>query len=220
MHDHPPYLDDILGIVTDTDFRAKVVATARDYGEPVENIMSIPVKTILAEEICFEVLLKMMDTGIRHFAVESAGRITGVLTSHDIMVLQGNSPFYLFKEIVKQRDVEGLYPIAAKIPEIIRTLIKEGGKAGNISRMISILNDQIVKQLLTLLEKEMGPPPVSYCWLLMGSEGRREQTFLTDQDNAIVYADPYSEEQRSEAHRHGTRLSSMRSRRPPRSPRR
>ncbi len=196
---HPDDEEEILGIVTDTDFRTKVVATARDFSEPVENIMSIPVKTVLAEEICFEVLLKMMDKGIRHFAVETAGRITGVLTSHDIMVLQGNSPFYLFKEIVKQRHIDGLYPLAAKLPEIIRNLIKEGGKAGNISRMISILNDQVVKQLLTLLEKEMGEPPVSYCWLLMGSEGRREQTFLTDQDNAIVYADPYSEEQRLEA---------------------
>jgi CBS domain-containing protein len=39
----------------------------------------------------------------------------------------------------------------------------------------------------------MGPPPVPYCWLLMGSEGRREQTFRTDQDNAIIYADPRDE---------------------------
>lgn len=206
LHD-PDDADEIVGIVTDTDFRVKVVATARDYMEPVENIISIPVKTVLAEEICFEVLLKMMDKGIRHFAVEKAGKIIGVLTSHDIMLLQGNSPFYLFKEIVKQRTIEGLYPLAAKLPDIIRNLIKEGGKAGNISRMISILNDQIVKQLLTLLEKEMGEPPVSYCWLHMGSEGRREQTFLTDQDNAIVYADPYSEEQKSEAKRYFTEFT-------------
>lgn len=73
---------------------------------------------------------------------------------------------------------------------MIRNLIKEGAKPGNISRMISILNDHILERLLTLLEEEMGPPPVPYCWLLMGSEGRREQTFKTDQDNAIIYADP------------------------------
>jgi CBS domain-containing protein len=89
------------------------------------------------------------------------------------MVLQGNSPFYLFKEIVKQREIEGLYPIAAKIPDIIRNLIKDGGKAGNISRIISILNDQVVRKLLSLIEDEMGPPPVKYCWLLMGSEGEK-----------------------------------------------
>ncbi|HKJ64799.1 MAG TPA: DUF294 nucleotidyltransferase-like domain-containing protein, partial [Desulfopila sp.] len=118
---------------------------------------------------------------------------------HDIMVLQGNSPFYLYKEVSKQRSIEGIYPLVSKVPELIRHLINEGGKAGNISRMISILNDQIVRQILMLLEKEMGPPPVNYCWLLMGSEGRREQTFLTDQDNGIVYADPYCEEERNRA---------------------
>lgn len=194
LHD-PADAGNVLGIITDTDFRMKVVATARDYSQPVANIMTRPVHTVSAEEICFEVLMKMMATGIRHLAVERAGRITGVLTSHDIMVLQGNSPFYLFKEIIKQREIEGLYPIAAKVPEIIRNLIKDGGKAGNISRMISILNDQIVRQLLMLLERVMGEPPLKYCWLFLGSGGRREQTFLTDRDSAIVYADPYSEEQ-------------------------
>ncbi len=198
LHD-PDDEEDIIGIITDTDLRVKVVATARDYTEPVENIMTKPVHTVLADEICFDVLLKMMATGIRHLAVEKGGRITGMLTSHDIMVLQGNSPFYLYKEVSKQRSIEGIYPIVSKVPELIRHLINEGGKAGNISRMISILNDQIVRQILMLLEKEMGQPPVSYCWLLMGSEGRREQTFLTDQDNGIVYADPYCEEEKNRA---------------------
>ncbi|MCI5149319.1 MAG: histidine kinase, partial [Candidatus Electrothrix sp. MAN1_4] len=75
---------------------------------------------------------------------------------------------------------------------------------GNISRMISILNDHILERLLTLLEEEMGPPPVLYCWLLMGSEGRREQTFKTDQDNAIIYADPKNEQQGKEAQEYFT----------------
>jgi CBS domain-containing protein len=36
---------------------------------------------------------------------------------------------------------------------------------------------------------EMGSPPVGFCWLVMGSEGRKEQTFSTDQDNAIIFED-------------------------------
>lgn len=190
---------EIVGIVTDTDFRARVIAAGMDYNKPVKEVMTIPLQKVMAEDICFDVLLKMISTGIHHFVVEKGSRIIGILTSHDIMVLQGNSPFYLFKEIVKQREIEGLYDLARKIPEIIRNLITEGGKAGNISRMISILNDHILQQLLSLLEEEMGEPPVSYCWLLMGSEGRKEQTFVTEQDNGIIYADPYSREQKEEA---------------------
>ena len=189
----------IVGIITDRDLRSKVVAAGIDCKKPVTSIMSSPVQTVLSQTICFDVLLKMMSTGIHHLAVERGGRVIGVITSHDIMVLQGNSPYYLFKEIVSQEKIVGLYPLAQKIPEMIRNLLKEGAKSSNITRMIAIINDRILERMLTLLEKKMGPPPVSYCWMLLGSEGRREQTFKTDQDNAILYADPENEQQAKEA---------------------
>jgi CBS domain-containing protein len=185
----------IVGIITDRDLRGKVVAAGLDFQQPVQTIMSTPVQTVLSQSLCFDVLLKMMDTGIHHLAVERAGKIIGVITSHDIMLLQGHSPYYLFKEIRGQQQISGLYPLANKIPDVIRGLIGEGAKAGNITQMIAILNDHILERMLTLLEQELGAPPVPYCWLLMGSEGRREQTFKTDQDNAIIYADPGDETQ-------------------------
>jgi len=191
--------EDIIGIITDKDLRIKVLARGLDYALPVSEIMSSPVLTVLSQALCFDVLLKMMSTGIHHLAVERSGSIIGVITSHDIMLQQGHSPYYLFKEIVSQKTFQGLYPLSQKIPEMIRNLIREGGKAGNITRMIAVLNDHILQKLLDLLHEEMGPPPVKYCWLLMGSEGRREQTFRTDQDNAIIYEDPVGEEQKKEA---------------------
>ncbi len=189
----------IVGIITDRDLRSKVVAAGLGYNQPVSVIMSGPVQSVLSQSLCFDVLLKMMATGIHHLAVERAGKIIGVITSHDIMLLQGHSPYYLLKEIRAEWQIAGLYPLAQKIPEVIRGLIGEGAKAGNITQMIAILNDHILGRMLTLLEKEMGPPPVPYCWLLLGSEGRREQTFKTDQDNAILYADPKDETQRQAA---------------------
>ena len=195
----PGNREDIVGVITDRDLRNKVLAQGRDYNEPVKTIMSSPVATVLSQSICFDALLQMMSCSIHHLAVEQKGKIIGVVTSHDIMLLQGNSPYSLFKEIGKQRNIMGLYPLSQKIPDMIRNLIKEGAKAGNIARMISILNDHILERLLTLLEEEMGAPPVDYCWLLMGSEGRREQTFKTDQDNAIIYVDPADENQRRDA---------------------
>ncbi|WP_446009777.1 DUF294 nucleotidyltransferase-like domain-containing protein [Candidatus Electrothrix sp.] len=197
---HQPGLpEEIIGIITDRDLTRKVLATGRDYNEPVRNIMSSPVATVLSQSTCFDALLKMMSSSIHHLAVERRGKIIGIITSHDIILIQGISPYSLFKEIGKQQSIIGLYPLSKKIPAMIRNLIKEGAKPGNISRMISVLNDHILERLLTLLEEEMGPPPVPYCWLLMGSEGRREQTFKTDQDNAILYADPKNEQQGKEA---------------------
>jgi CBS domain-containing protein len=198
VHD-PADADNIVGIVTDRDLRGKVVAAGLGYDKPVKTIMSGPVKSVLSQALCFDVLLKMMETGIHHLAVERGEKVVGVVTSHDIMLLQGHSPYYLFKEIRGQQRISGLYDLAQKIPEVIRGLINEGAKAGNITQMIAILNDHILERMLTLLETELGQPPVSYCWLLMGSEGRREQTFKTDQDNAILYADPQSKEEKQAA---------------------
>lgn len=201
VHD-PVEQESIVGIITDRDLRRKVVAAGLDYRLPVESIMSGPVHRVLSETICFDVLLKMMSEGIHHLAVERGEKIVGMITSHDIMLLQGHSPYYLFKEIFSRHDIVELYPLARQIPYVIRGLITEGAKAGHITRMIAILNDHILERMLTLVEQDLGVPPVRYCWLLMGSEGRREQTFKTDQDNAIIYEDPADEEEREAAEKY------------------
>ncbi len=180
----------IRGIITDKDLRSKVVAQGLEYRTPLREIMSSPVRTIPGDAVCFDALMAMMTNKIHHLAVEDGGKIIGVITSHDIMLLQGQSPLYLFQEILSQRGFEGLYDVSAQVPSVVRPLIEEGGKANNITRVFTVLNDLILDRLLTLLLEQMGPPPVPFCWLLMGSEGRKEQTFRTDQDNALVYADP------------------------------
>ena len=197
----------IIGIITDTDLRSKVIAEGRDYRQPVMSVMSGPLKTVTAQTLCFDVLLKMMSTGIHHLGVSRKGRVIGVVTSHDIMVQQGNSPYYLFKEIVAQSDFTGLYTRADKISGIVRNIINEGAKAGNITRMIALLNEQVLKRVLTLLHEQLGPAPVNYCWLLLGSEGRREQTFKTDQDNGIVYVDPQNEDERERVEKYFSRFA-------------
>ncbi len=185
----------IVGIITDKDLRTKVVAAGLDYQTPVNQIMATPLKTIPSHQVCFDAMLQMMHLSIHHLAVEQQGTIIGMITTHDIMLLQGTSPLYLFREIVEQRTIEGLYPLAKKIPAVIRTLIEEGAKANNITRMITVLNDHILERLLSLLIEELGPPPLPFCWLVMGSEGRREQTFMTDQDNALLYGQPENDAQ-------------------------
>jgi CBS domain-containing protein len=183
----------IRGIITDKDLRSKVVAQALEYRTPLREIMSSPVRTIPGDAVCFDALMAMMSHKIHHLAVEDGGKIIGVVTSHDIMLLQGQSPLYLFQDILAQDSFEGLYEASQQVPTVVRPLIEEGGKANNITRVFTVLNDLILDRLLTLLLEQMGPPPVPFCWLLMGSEGRKEQTFRTDQDNALVYADPQNE---------------------------
>lgn len=184
---------EFVGIITHKDLTSKVVARRLGYDEPVENIMSGPIRTIPGSALCFDAVLEMMTQGLSHLVVEKAGKICGIVTAHDILVAQGSSPLFLLREIDSQNEINGLYSLSGKTVSVIRGLIEEGAKADNVARVISVLNDRIIHRLLTLMIQDFGPPPVPFCWIVMGSEGRKEQTFRTDQDNAIIYEEPPDE---------------------------
>lgn len=182
------------GIVTDKDLRDKVVSKGRNINDAVSDIMSVTLLKSEARDYCFEALLKMIRYNIHHLLVVNRGEIKGIITSHDLMMMQGASPLAIAKEIESQKTVEGLIPAAKKINSLITLMIKESARAGNITRIITEINDRLLRKILEIAEKKFGKPPVPYCWIVFGSEGRKEQTFKTDQDNAIIYEDPPSDE--------------------------
>ncbi len=182
--------DEIVGIITDNDLRTKVVSKGLSSQAPASDAMSAPIKSIPSDTLCFDALITMMNFETHHLVIREGNEIIGVVSTHDIMVDQGISPISLYREIVSQTEIEGLYPLSEATTLIVRKLITEGAKANDVARMITALNDHIVNRVLILLEKQVGPPPYPYCWLLMGSEGRQEQTFKTDQDNALIYETP------------------------------
>ncbi len=184
-----------VGIITDKDLRKKVVASARNVDEPVKNIMSYPIIKIDAKDFCFEAVVRMLKYNIHHLLVIKNGKIHGIITNHDIMMLQGLSPITIVRDLEIQQTIEGLINASKGVNIIVGNLISQGAKASNITRIITEINDRIVKKIIQFAERELGQPPVPYCWLALGSEGRKEQTFKTDQDNALIYADPSPSEQ-------------------------
>jgi len=179
-----------VGIITDRDMRGKVVARGRDVNEPVKNIMSYPLLRIDAKDYCFEAILKMMKYNVHHLLAIKDGVLAGIVSNHDFMLLQGTSPLLIAKDIEGQQDIEGLAAVAKQINNIVDILLKQGARAGNITSIITEISDRLVRKILKIAVRKFGRPPMQYCWLAFGSEGRREQTFKTDQDNAIIYADP------------------------------
>lgn len=187
------------GVVTDRDLRDKVVSKGRSTADSASGIMSVSLIKADAKEYCFESLLRMIRYGVHHLLVIENGRLKGVITNHDLMMLQGTSPVSVAREIESQQTVEGLIPLSKKTNKLIDLLLKEGAKASNISRVITEINDRLVRKVLEITEKRLGTPPVKYCWVVFGSEGRKEQTFKTDQDNAIIYEDPENTAKAEEA---------------------
>lgn len=177
------------GIVTDRDLRDKVVARGRDFSEKISNIMSVALIKSDAREYCFEALLKMIKYNIHHLLIVEEGKLRGILTNHDLMLLQGTSPVSIAKDIENAQSIDALIPVSKKINDIVSLLLKEGAKASNITRIITEINDRLVKKILEIADRQFRPVPVRYCWIAFGSEGRKEQTFKTDQDNAIIHED-------------------------------
>jgi CBS domain-containing protein len=188
-----------IGIITDRDLRDKVAARGRSIAEPVSNIMSTSLIKAEASNYCFEALLTMLRHNIHHLLIVDQGRLRGIVTNHDLLVLQGTSPISVVREIEGQTDIDGLVQAAAKVAGIVGLLLKEGAHAGNITRIITEINDRLVRKVVEFALRQLGPAPLPWCWLSFGSEGRREQAFRTDQDNALVYADPATPEEETAA---------------------
>ena len=107
--------DDIpAGIVTDRDLRDKVISKDRSVRDPIHTIMSRSLIKADAGDYCFEALLKMIRYNIHHLLVIENGRLKGVVTNHDLMMLQGTSPISIAREIESQQSIEGLAPVSAR----------------------------------------------------------------------------------------------------------
>ncbi len=181
---------DFVGVVTDNDLRKKVTATGFDILKPVSEIMSSPLCTISSNALVFEALMEMMKRNIKHLAVRNANNeVVGVITNRDLLKAQGQSPFFIVREIARARFINQIVQIRLHIPKLIQTLINTGAKAKNITRFLTTVSDAILQKIIGFAFDEMGPAPAKFVFLVMGSEGRKEQTLKTDQDNAILFED-------------------------------
>lgn len=183
-----------VGIVTDRDLRDRVLAAGRSPDDPVTAIMSSPVVTISPEAFVFEALLEMTRRRVHHLAVVEGRRLVGVISSHDLLVLQAAAPLELSRAIELSPSAAALAELMPRLTEGVRRLFEQGLSSYQIGRIVSELNDQVIARTLTFTEQALRDqgqtPPTRFCWLVLGSEGRREQTLRTDQDNALVYEDP------------------------------
>ncbi|UCF94124.1 MAG: cyclic nucleotide-binding domain-containing protein [Desulfobacterales bacterium] len=182
--------DDFVGVVTDNDLRRKVIATGCDILRPVAEIMSSPLSTISVQALVFEALMEMMQKNIKHLAVrDEADRIVGVVTNQDLLKAQGQSPFFIMREIAQAKIINQIFLIHHQIPRLIENLINTGAKAKNVTRFLTTVSDAVLRKIIDFALGELGPAPVPFVFMILGSEGRKEQTLKTDQDNAIVFED-------------------------------
>jgi len=183
-----------VGILTDRDLREKVLAEGHNINAPVTEVMSHPLYTIHGQAYAFDALLDMSRHGVSHLLVTEDDRLIGIISDHDFRLEVGSSPVGVIGDIEKSQSVDELISTRLKIDHVREMVLRHGGSAKKMVQLVSELNDRVTRRLLVLTEQEieergMGHPPVPYCWISLGSEGRLEQTLRTDQDNALAFID-------------------------------
>jgi len=182
-----------LGIMTDNDLRTKVLAAGLNPEVAVAGIMSQPVQTVSSEADAFDALLAMSRHGVSLLVVVEGDHMVGIISEHDLQMEAGSSPLQVIDEIRRTTSLDTIIGMRYKIDSVLEMMLRQGGPVKQLVALVTELNDRLTIRILELVEEEMdregfGKPPVPYGWLAFGSEGRREQTLHTDQDNALFFA--------------------------------
>jgi CBS domain-containing protein len=130
----------------------------------------------------------MATHGIRHVLVTDAeGKLTGVVSERDLFALHRIGLRQIRQAIESAADVEALLRSAADVRQLSFNMLAQGIGAEQLTQFISALNDALTHRLFDLLLPRFDIDDLDWCWLSVGSEGRREQTVATDQDNAMIF---------------------------------
>jgi CBS domain-containing protein len=187
----------LLGIVTDRDIRSRAVALGLDLNLPVSHIMTSNPETILPQATLFDATLFMTQHGYHHIPVMEEGDLKGIVTSSDLMLAKQDDPIYLVQHIGRQHDPHALKTVIQSLPNLMVQWINSGIRAHQVSHILTAISDAITVRLIELTIEEIGKPPVPFCWLGFGSQGRREQLLNADQDNGLLISNDLKEEDKA-----------------------
>src|SRR5665213_3524048 len=177
-----------LGIVTDSDLRSRVLAEGLSGDAPVSSVMTAPAFTVTDERAGSEVLLDMLDRGVKHFPVTSAtGRVLGIVEDHDLIAIETTSSFHLRHAIARATTVDELVKAATKLRPTVISLHRGGMTALDVMSVFSVVADALTRRALDLAVAEMGDAPRRFTWLALGSQARREAMPSSDLDSAIAW---------------------------------
>lgn len=177
------------GIVTLRDLGNRVLAAGLDPARPVSEAMTTDPVTLPPDAIGSDVLHTMVERGIGHVPIVGPFGLAGIVTQTDLTRFQAESSAHLVGDAARAADVEALAAVTARIPMMLAQLVGAGHRHAVVTRLVTDIADAVTRRLLALAEAKLGPAPVPWLWLACGSQGRREQTGLSDQDNCLFLDD-------------------------------
>lgn len=175
-----------LGIFTLRDLR-RVVADGIDLAQPVSALMTSEPFHLPPDASAFDAAIAMTERHIAHVCLVQGGQLVGVISERDLFSLQRVDLVHLARTIRHAGKIETLVGLRSDIRLLVDRMLAHGASSTQITHIVTLLNDHTVCRVIELTLEERGDPGVPFTWLCFGSEGRREQTLHTDQDNGILF---------------------------------
>lgn len=177
-----------LHIVTDSDFREKVILNRMSFDESVGKISNKGLKYVNENDFLFNAQLLMTKHGLKRLVVKDDNeKVVGILDQISLSSFFATHTFSVSNEISRANSIEDLKLASQSLLKIIKSLYVKGVKVSFISKLINQLNRKVMDKLFNMIApKELiGKSSL----IVMGSEGRGEQILKTDQDNALIISD-------------------------------
>jgi CBS domain-containing protein len=183
---------DRIGVVTGMNLSKGVVLQRKPLETPVGDVTNWEVVALGENDFVFEALMLMTKHNKRRLAVTRDGVYTGVIEDIDILGLFAGNSQLIPGRIDRAHGLDDLEIAARDIQAQVDSLHRQGVKVDVIAEMTSDLNRQLFARLFDMVAPETIRR--SGALMIMGSEGRGEQTVRTDQDNGLLLAGPVPEE--------------------------
>ena len=195
-----------VGIITEKDLVHKILSSEKpDLNRRAHEIMSDKLITVKPDDFSYRALLMMTKHNIKHIIITDDNDVLhGIITVKDLIRNRNSGALSIIRQIEYQDSFEGLAGLIREIDQVQQALLTERAFASEICALLSELYDRITRRVIQIAEAELisegwEGPPVEYCFITMGSAGRKEQYARTDQDHGIIYADLNSDEQEKAA---------------------
>ncbi|AIR88458.1 putative nucleotidyltransferase substrate binding domain-containing protein [Pseudomonas cremoricolorata] len=175
------------GIFTLRDLRQVVADASADLSAPIARHMTARPFYLSPQATAFDAAMAMTERHIAHVCLVDEQRLCGVVSERDLFSLQRVDLVHLARTIRHAARLETLVSLRGEIGQLVERMLAHGASSSQITQIITLLNDHTVCRVIELTLAELGDPGVPFTWLCFGSEGRREQTLHTDQDNGILF---------------------------------
>ncbi len=176
---------ELAGILTTADM-TRLIAEGRTGAIPVSEAMTAQPITLSPDAVGFDAFLLMLEHNLGHLPIVEDGRAIGIVTQTSLLRRRQASSLYLIGEISRCNDRAALAKVVARTPQLLSRLVGAGVAPHVVTRLITHVTDALTRRLVALAQARLGPPPVPYLWLACGSQGRCEQTGVSDQDNCLI----------------------------------